>query len=397
MLDTLLRESPDFDPDSSQGPPVSALQRRDDGLHAGEHARLEALMRREVQRHGGFTTDWTGAPVREGLAVCADPATILSFSEDQWPAEAVSSWLLAHEGRLRSGGVYLGGWHDIDRRTVHLELSYVFPREHRTACLAVAVAHRRRAIFDLGERRVIAVPASMDALVAPPPASGPRAALSPANLERHRREYFLDGYTLLPNLFPAETIARWRDWAMRHKALGLHLDAVADETWVYQAPAQRHAYAMIDGLVIGEHLPDMVDCYRDLAAVLSEITFQTVVASPYPRSGVNLLVYDRPEAEIGWHHDTNPITLLLYLTDNEEGGTECRLLPRRPDQEEHEHRVIRPRAGTALLMQGRWVLHRGLSVEKEVKIASPWNYYSTADQWRPAGFDQRIYEGGGRR
>jgi hypothetical protein len=38
-------------------------------------------------------------------------------------------------------------------------------------------------------------------------------------------------------------------------------------------------------------------------------------------------------------------------------------------------------------MQGRWVLHRGLPMEKEVKIASPWNYDSTTDQWRPAGFD----------
>ena len=88
-----------------------------------------------------------------------------------------------------------------------------------------------------------------------------------------------------------------------------------------------------------------------------------VVTSPYPASGINVLVYDKARSTIGWHHDTNLVTLLLYLTDNEEGGTECRLLPRRPGQTQHEHRVVKPRAGTALLMQGRWVLHRGLADE----------------------------------
>jgi hypothetical protein len=80
------------------------------------------------------------------------------------------------------------------------------------------------------------------------------------------------------------------------------------------------------------------------------------------------------------------------LTNNEEGGTQCRLLPSRPNQEQHEFKIIKPRAGTALLMQGRWVLHRGLEMEKEIKVACPWNYYSSTDQWRPEEFDQRIYE-----
>lgn len=342
-------------------------------------ARLIAAMRRALHEEGGFTMDATGVPVRQGLAVCADPATILSFPSDRWPADAVARWLGTHLDRVESGDVHLGGWNDVSTRTVYLEISYVFPRHLREACLAVAVANRRRAVFDLGSRQVIDVPWSM------------RGVLAPAvDLERHRREYAVDGVTLLHDLFPPERIAAWRRWALQDKGLGAGLDAVADASWVFQRLDQRHAYTMIDGVTLRDHLPDMVAAH-DLVPLLSAITLRDVVISPYPASGINVLVYDRHRSTIGWHHDTNLVTFLLYLTDNEEGGTECRLLPSRPGPEEPRYRLVRPRAGTALLMQGRWVLHRGLPLENEVKVACPWNYYSVEDQWRPTGFDDRIY------
>jgi hypothetical protein len=212
------------------------------------------------------------------------------------------------------------------------------------------------------------------------------------NLDEHRRDYFLDGVTIVKDLFPASLIARWRDWAVRYSGTaGRRLDATAGDDWTYQLPGDQHAYSLISGSAIREHLPEMLHWYEALIPTVSAVTHQDVVPSPYPCSDVNILVYDRPGNTIGWHHDTNLITVLIYLTENNEGGTECRLLPGRPG-EEPRTRTFLPRAGAVLLMQGRWVLHRGLPVRDEIKIVAPWNYYSTTDQWRPDGFDAAIYQ-----
>jgi hypothetical protein len=211
------------------------------------------------------------------------------------------------------------------------------------------------------------------------------------NLERHRREFFLEGATVLTGLFPPRLIEHWRRWALAHaRAVGQVLDGRAGHDWVYNREGDRHAYVMVRGRVVEAHLPEMGHWYQALVPTVSILTHQDVVASPYEDSRLNLLVYDRPGSAIGWHRDTNPITFLLYLSDNAEGGTECRLLPRRPGGPRRV-RTFLPRAGAVLLMQGRWVPHRGLPVGREVKVVAPWNYYAADDAWRPQGLDERLY------
>ncbi len=53
-------------------------------------ARMERLMRQQVYQNGGFTMDRAGDPVHDGLAVCADPTTILAFHDRRWSSEAAS-------------------------------------------------------------------------------------------------------------------------------------------------------------------------------------------------------------------------------------------------------------------------------------------------------------------
>jgi hypothetical protein len=148
---------------------------------------------------------------------------------------------------------------------------------------------------------------------------------------------------------------------------------------------------MIDGRAIKEHLPDMHRAYHELLAVVREVVSPLAVASPYDCSDMNILIYEPPGACIGWHRDTNAVTVLVYLTTNSEGGTEVRPLARAPDDPAPAARVVLPREGAVLLMQGRWAVHRGLPVTSEVKVACPWNYYLEDDYKRPEGLDDRLY------
>src|SRR5262249_34000202 len=110
-------------------------------------------------------------------------------------------------------------------------------------------------------------------------------------------------------------------------------------------------------------------------------------------SDMNFLVYDRTGQTIGVHRDTNPLSVVVYLTTGREGATRCRLLKRRCDERARYVDVF-PEEGNVLVMQGRKVLHKGLPVVSETKVVAVWNYYYKADVWRPNGFDALLYGGG---
>jgi hypothetical protein len=301
----------------------------------------------------------------------------------------VLSWLADSKERLEQDSLNLGGWMDSENGVMYLELVWVFPEHLKAACLLVASANGRRSVYNLGKRELIYLNAATD------PIAAPHLNRNAINLEQHRREYFLEGCTLVKDLFPPELIEKWRDWSIGNaQSVGLKLDACSDSTWAYQKPNERHAYTMVDGDSLRQQLPEMFEWYRALIPIISAITLQNVVASPFKKSDINVLVYDNPGSAIGWHRDTNPITFLLYLSDNEEGGTECCLLKSRPDQEDSKQprKIFKPQAGAVLLMQGRWVEHRSEPMSgKEIKVASPWNYYTDQDLWRPNQFDEVIY------
>jgi hypothetical protein len=212
------------------------------------------------------------------------------------------------------------------------------------------------------------------------------------DLALRRHEYWFDGLTVLPGAFSFECAA-WRAWALSTgKTLAVTVNGIADDTWTYQEPGHKHRYLMIDGVAIKEHLPDMHRAYLDFLPVLREVISPFAVSSPYSPSDMNILVYEPPGACIGWHRDTNAVTVLVYLTTNTEGGTEVQPLRRAPDDAAPPTRIIQPHEGAVLLMQGRWVLHRGLPVENQVKVACAWNYYLTDDIKRPLDFDARLYK-----
>jgi hypothetical protein len=353
---------------------------------------IEPVLKKKMFSDGGFTlTPSDARPVKSGISVCSDPAAILCLSSGNWDRARVLSWLAENKARLQQHDLNLGGWLDSEHGVMFLELVWVFPEHLKEACLLVASANGRRSVYNLGKKELIYLNDATGSNTAP------HLNWNAINLEQHRREYFLEGCTLVRNLFAPELIAEWRTWSLANaKSAGVKLDACSDSTWVYQKPNERHAYTMVDGDALRRELPEMFEWYRALIPILSAITMQTVVPSPFKKSDINVLVYDNPGSAIGWHRDTNPITFLLYLSDNEEGGTECCLLKSRPDQQDSDRprKIFKPQAGAVLLMQGRWVEHRSEPMSgKEVKAASPWNYYTDQDLWRPKQFDETIYGG----
>lgn len=210
--------------------------------------------------------------------------------------------------------------------------------------------------------------------------------------ERHRREYFYDGLTVLPGIVPLEIVERWRDQALAAAEIcGINRDFDANDVDVL-GDGGHYKYVVIDGFGVRRHLSSMVDWYKALVPLVAAVTLQDVLTSPHGgRSDVNVLVYRGAGSQQSWHYDTNPITVLLYLTSNQDGGTECELFTHNPAVPGKRLHTVRPQAGSILLMQGRKVWHRSAPVLHETKITCPWNYYTVDDTWRPEGIDELVY------
>jgi hypothetical protein len=65
---------------------------------------------------------------------------------------------------------------------------------------------------------------------------------------------------------------------------------------------------------------DALTAYEVAQVVIEEITKLDVITSPYPLSAVNINRYDAPGGKMSVHCDTNPVSALLYLTDNPNDG-----------------------------------------------------------------------------
>src|SRR5262249_55510138 len=249
---------------------------------------VEPILKKKMFSDGGFTlSPYDGKPVKSGISVCSHPAAILCLSSDNWDRAKGLSWLAENKTLLLEESLNLGGWLDTENGVMFLEPVWVFPEHLMDACLLVASANGRRSVYNLGTRELIYLNAAADSNTAS------QLNWDALDLEQHRREYFLEGCTLLKNLFPPELIAKWRAWSLANaKSVGMKLDACSDNTWVYQKPNERHAYTMVDGDALRRELPEMFEWYRALIPILSAITLQTVVPSPFKKSDINVLVYD---------------------------------------------------------------------------------------------------------
>jgi hypothetical protein len=98
---------------------------------------------------------------------------------------------------------------------------------------------------------------------------------------------------------------------------------------------------------------------------------------------------------LGLHYDTNGITVLLFLTTNQEAPLRYQVERSHPSRKEAwvEHGKVHARKGALLIMQGRKVLHDCEPTLKEQKLSVVYNYYERHDTYRHPDFDNFVYYG----
>lgn len=121
--------------------------------------------------------------------------------------------------------------------------------------------------------------------------------------------------------------------------------------------------------------------FLDLARA---ITGKSLVPSPYTRSAYYTKIYNAPNDRQGWHHDTNDISVVVYLTsDPDGGGTDIRT-PSGIEQ------IVMPQQGSALIMNGRECWHQALQPTVQ-KVTILYNYYLLPVRERDPRLDAIIF------
>lgn len=124
--------------------------------HGDGRARPGAGLRRFIESAGGFTLHHhTGEPLRDGVSVCADPGATLSFPLGDWDDDRVAAWFRSCLDRVRGRDLHLGGWLDPTTGWVFLDVVRVYPPHRRGEAVHLGRAHRQKAVFDLGQGRVL--------------------------------------------------------------------------------------------------------------------------------------------------------------------------------------------------------------------------------------------------
>ncbi len=215
--------------------------------------------------------------------------------------------------------------------------------------------------------------------------SWPWAGKSP--IEKSRWQWGADGIARISAFMPLARCAQWCT------ALNDLIVSGALPRRVYETPSDPAIlndggvfdHYILDGPGVAEAMPGMVSAYEATRLLVAEVTQPDAIISPYPRSAVNVNRYDAPTGRVSAHFDSNPISVILYLTDNpQDGATEFL-------RDGEIYRREFPIAGDLLIFRGRDLSHQSGCVLTGVKVAALWNYYTVQDQSRPAGMDDFMY------
>lgn len=141
-------------------------------------------------------------------------------------------------------------------------------------------------------------------------------------------------------------------------------------------------FDVLDGPRTRAVAPALFGFYELAVPVVSRIVGREVIVSPYARSGVNIRRYRTGDAE-GLHCDTQPISVLMFLTE----GAPLEIETKWGDA------LIDPIPNRVAVFHGREMPHRVRAPEGEqCRIVAPLNYYFPDDIERPDWIDKLIYE-----
>ncbi|WP_269537001.1 hypothetical protein [Cerasicoccus fimbriatus] len=219
------------------------------------------------------------------------------------------------------------------------------------------------------------------------------------NIDQKRHEYAYDFVTTIPNFLLAKSCDKINTGMsdlinLRKVDLVDHTEQGTVSELDYGGAYKHHIFKGND---IRAHFPILEGIYYAILPLVSLVTLQPVVLSPYPDSDINIKSYPPGGGTIGWHKDTNGITVLLYTTTNTEGPLIVEIERDHPNKPSTiETKEIYAEKGMLLLMQGRKVKHMSAPTSLETKSVVVFNFYvggKHGDTWRPSGFDDLVYKG----
>lgn len=157
----------------------------------------------------------------------------------------------------------------------------------------------------------------------------------------------------------------------------------------------RYLHHIFKGDDIRKYLPELNCIYHAILPIVSMVTCADAVVSPYPLSDINIKAYPAGGGALGLHYDTNGITVLLFLTTNEEAPLRVQTPRQHPSKKEPwiEHKKIYAKKGALLVMQGRKVLHDSEPTITDQKLSVVYNFYERHDTYRHEDFDNFVYFG----
>ncbi len=202
------------------------------------------------------------------------------------------------------------------------------------------------------------------------------------NLETYEKEYLEQGFTVLDNMVPLA--ASWKESILNSK--DLREVYVSEEKRKVAAGKGSLKYAALDRFQTDSVVSELNDYYEKLVEILIQITHQEVITSPYERTAYYSKVYRNKGDEQGWHYDTNGLTVIIYLTNNQDSGrTEIEKL------DGSGTLFVAPKAGSILIMQGRRCWHRAEPIMSGIKVICPLNYYTGRAEPRDSRLDDIIF------
>ncbi|EAX8334807.1 hypothetical protein AG21_04435 [Salmonella enterica subsp. arizonae] len=156
------------------------------------------------------------------------------------------------------------------------------------------------------------------------------------DIQKHRHNYFYNLATVVEELIPAEICDNLTDRVntiiaqglvdhVNHSGLGN--DAVSDLGGVYN-------HHIFKGPDVRAHLPELNAIYHAITPLISLITCTDAIVSPYSLSDINIKAYPPGGGTLGLHYDTNGITVLLFLTDNNEAPLRMQINRSHPARKE---------------------------------------------------------------
>jgi hypothetical protein len=202
---------------------------------------------------------------------------------------------------------------------------------------------------------------------------------------KDKNTYDTRGLVIFENFLDADVCAKW-DAALR-EAKPTHFENEQEVTSGGFFGAGKNLYNYLDTFAILEACPEIVDFYVGNIEWLRKLTDAEVVRSNYFKSAITAVQFEAPGSTQTWHRESNPVTAILYLTDNPtQGAIEV------IGNDTSDSTFLYPKRGRLIVMNGRYIPHRVHAMEtSERRVSLVCNYYLRGDHARPADADSLIY------